>query len=145
MDGHTSPHGDEEKRSKMYRLKVELRHEERADRTDSPYARALRHALHAFSEHTLEDAVVLLEDELLDLEQRDGDDGAADGLRRALTVVEGAPKANRELFQYYLRKMEAEGRADEPFAVALRRVLSTPGRASLSDFFRWKKEAEKEE
>lgn len=129
--------------STVYRLKLELRREQHAGRDDSPYAHALRRVLGAFSDHEPDDALALIEDELLDLEARPevGTD-KVEALRRVLVLSKPSRHGSRELFTYYLRKMEADGRGDEPFARALRKALKSPGTASLEELYHWKNREE---
>lgn len=133
---------DSDSRSTVYRLKVELRREQREDRDDKPYAKALRRVIRAFLEHEPEDALVLIEDEVLDLEARE-DVGVdeVEALRRALVLTAPSRRGSRELFAYYLRKMEAAGRGREPFAQALRTALESED-ASLDELFHWKRKQE---
>lgn len=125
--------------SVTYALKLELRREQRAGREERPYARALRRVLGAFLNDDSGDARGLLEDELLDLEARsDVPAEEVDAVRRALALTDPNRHGSRDLFAYYLNRMEADGRGDEPFARALRKALAAPGKTSLAKLFLWK-------
>lgn len=126
-------------RSATYQLKLELRRLERTGRGDSPYAKALRRVLRAFSERDLDAVIRLLGAEIKRLEHEDGtDDSYTNALRRAVSLIEPAERSDRQLFTYYLRKMELDGRGQEPFARALRKALASPGGPSLKDLLVWK-------
>lgn len=126
-------------RSATYQLKLELRRLERTGRGDSPYAKALRRVLRAFLERDLDAVIRLLGAEIKRLEHEDGtDDSYTNALRRAVSLIEPAERSDRQLFTYYLRKMEREGRGQEPFARALRKALASPGGPSLKDLLVWK-------
>lgn len=129
--------------SVTYRIKMELRREQRAGRDDLPYARALRRALGVFLNHDPVDARALIEDELLALEARpDVAVEEVEALRRAFALADPNPHGSRDLFTYYLNRLEADGRGDEPFARALRKALASPGTTSLAKLFRWKEREE---
>lgn len=121
----------------LYRIKVELRREERAGRGDALYAEALRHVLRAFCNHDLETAGRELEREMQTFQKR-GDEDAVRVLRRAVGIVGSETRGVRELFKFYLQRLEAAGRGDEAFARAIRRILSSPGQASVKDLYVWK-------
>lgn len=122
-------------RSLSYRLKMELRRLERDDKGDTPYAGALRRVLRATSQHDRDSVLRMIEDEIRELEQRGNDPIEVDALRQAVSFIEPGTQSRRELFSYYLRKMEQEGRGDEPFAQALRRALDAPDGPSVEDLF----------
>lgn len=128
---------DFERRSVLYRIKVELRREERAGRGDSLYAEALRHVLRAFCIHDPETALQELQREMQSFRKR-GDEDAERVLRRAVTVVGSEARGVRELFKFYLQRLEADGRGSEPFAEAIRKILTSPRQVSLKELYFWK-------
>lgn len=128
-------------RSTTYQLKVELRRLERADRGDSDYAKALRRVLRACAEHDPESVLRVLEDEVRRLEADNSTgDGYTTSLRRAISLLDPEEQSDHQLFTYYLRKMEQDGRGDEPFARALRRALHSPDGPSLEKLLIWREQ-----
>lgn len=126
-------------RSATYQLKLELRRLERTDRGDSPYAEALRRVLRAFLHRDLDAVIRIVELEIKRLEHEGASEpSCTKALRRAVSLIEPEERSDRQLFTYYLRKMERDGRGNEPFARALRHALSSPGGPSLKDLFIWK-------
>lgn len=81
------------------------------------------------------DAVIrLLKSEIKRLEMAsDPESGCLEALRHAVSLIQPDERADRQLFTYYLRRLEHEGRGEEPFAHALRQALTNPGGPSLKD------------
>ncbi|GEM_PF-6802573 len=121
-------------KSATYQLKLELRRLERTGRGDTYYADALRRVLHAFSARDMDAVIRLLRTEI-DRMERDPKAGATclGALRQAVSLIEPKERSDRQLFTYYLRRMEHEGRGNEPFARALRRALSNSDGPTLRD------------
>lgn len=126
-------------RSATYQLKLELRRLERMGRGDSQYAEALRRVLKAFLDRDLDAVIRLLQAEI---ERHKDDDGVSptylNALKRAVSLIQPEERSDRQLFTYYLRKMESDGRGHEPFAKALRKALASPDGPSLKDLLVWR-------
>ncbi|MEX0747260.1 MAG: hypothetical protein WD275_04610 [Rhodothermales bacterium] len=126
---------EEQHRAILYRLKLEIRRVERAGTGETAYAAALRRVLGALSDLDMDAVFRMLESEIRQLDDGDMDNEQAEALRQTLNLIEPQKRSRRELFLYYLRKMEQEGRGDEPFAGALRRALESPDGPSLQSLF----------
>ena len=125
----------QDNRSLAYRLKMELRKLERQGTGETPYADALRRVLKVTSEFDRDAVLQMIEDEIRSLEDGGNDPVLAEALRKILSLIEPAGHARRELFSYYLGRLEAEGRGDEPFAQALRKALEAPDGPSADTLF----------
>ena len=125
----------EQQRTIIYRLKLEIRRVERAGTGESAYAATLRRVLRELSDHDMDAVFRMLELEIRQMDDEDIEGEQAVALRQALTFIEPQERSRRELFLYYLRKLEQEGRGDEPFASALRKALDAPAGPSLESLF----------
>lgn len=119
-------------RSIRYKLKCELRRLERHGRGETPYASAIREVLWALANGDGDDLVILLEREMSRPREDDADEPYAHALRAVLSKLYQSQSSAHELFSYFLRRLESEGRGNEPFAVAVRQALESNDTSTLS-------------
>lgn len=124
---------DDPSRSIRYKLKCELRRLQRHGRGETPYALAIREVLWALANGEDDgDLVQLLEREMDRPVEDDADEPYARPLRAVLSKLYQSQSSAHELFSYFLRRLESEGRGDEPFAVAVRQALASNDSSTLS-------------
>lgn len=122
--------------SVRYKLKLELRRIERRGAGLSPYASTIREVLWVLAHGENEHIVEYLEQELNQPFVGDSDEPYAPALRRVVEELDKRDKSAHELFTYYLRRLERQGRGDEPFAQAVREALASNDVATLSALLR---------
>lgn len=119
------------KRAVLYRLKYELRRVERLGRGESGYASSIRQALKVIQDGKCDEVLSMIERDLDRTEFDPNDEPYAEVLTSLLSNVDEADDTCEDLFAFYLRRMEAEGRGHEPYAEALRKALHAKKRPSV--------------
>lgn len=115
------------RRSIRYKLTVELRRLERNGYGISTYADAICRALDMLPRIQSEAVLKLLDRELEKASETGQDRPYASVLSSIFSRVDDHEPSCSKLFEYYLERLERDGRGDEPFANALRRALKSGG------------------